>query len=96
MGEKQVEGVTATHYRGVADVWPLRDRIPELATMGRPGERIPVDVRVADGRPKRLRLDYNAGNLGFFVDAVVLGYDGAELPGAPPEREVVEVEDLGG
>lgn len=92
---KEVEGEPADHYRGVADVKTLRKTVPELAISGNPNERVPVEIWLADGRPRRLLIDFDTHSVVMRYDAVVLGFDAEEIPGPPPARATIEAGEQG-
>ena len=93
-GQKEVEGEPADHYRGVVDIKTLRKSMPELAAAANPNERIPVDLWLADGRPRRLLMDLDVHSYVFRYDAVVVGFEKREIPEPPPETQTVDAEDL--
>lgn len=89
---RDVKRVGTDHYRAVVEATDL-PHVPEITFMSGRGDRIPVDLYVADGRPKRLRLEYDAGPSDMFADFVVLGVSSAPPEGTPPESETVDQRD---
>jgi hypothetical protein len=94
VGEQEIDGALALHYRGVVEIKPLLKAIPEVVTSNRGDDRLPVDIWLADGRVKRMRLDYKAYPASFFMDAVVTGHEDQPIPDRPAKGDSVEVEDV--
>lgn len=91
--QKEVEGEPADHYRGVADIETLRKTVPELAISGNPNERVPIEMWLADGRPRRLLIDFDNHSVAMRYDAVVLGFEDEKIPGPPPAGTVIEADE---